>query len=99
MHSTSCWLYADRSRSGYRWYLPGDVPDEGGEFARDRGAGLVVMDAPGLQAPEAAAEPELGATGDVAHGLGLALIGVPLISVSFFPVRFPVFSGGSARVS
>ncbi len=59
---------------GRNWGHAGDVPDEGGEFARDGddcdGGKLAV----GGEAAEAAAQPELRIPGAIHNGLGQSLM-------------------------
>ena len=54
--------------------LLADAPDKAGEFARDRHADLVVLQAAGCQSPVAMVEAQLRAPGDRADRRGLALL-------------------------
>lgn len=51
-----------------------DVPDEGGQFTGDGDADFVLLHAAALQSAVAGAQAQLGAPGDVADDLGLALL-------------------------
>src|SRR5207302_1173427 len=51
-----------------------DIPDEGGEFARERDADLVVLQTPSLKAPVAVVEAQLCTPGDGTDRGGLSLL-------------------------
>src|SRR5271167_682018 len=60
--------------SGARGNVPADIPDEGGEFAGEGDADLVVVKAAGLEPPIAVVQAQLGAPGDRTDLGGLSLL-------------------------
>src|SRR5580658_4648016 len=62
------------SGSAARGNVVADIPDERGEFARERDADLVVLQPTGLQATVAVVQAQLRAPGDRADLGGLSLL-------------------------
>src|ERR1700752_1217450 len=73
---SSWWCSVVRLASGSvaRADMPADVPDEAGEFARERDADLVVLQAAGLESPVPMAQAQLRTPGDRADRRGLIFL-------------------------
>src|ERR1700686_356632 len=67
-------LISPVSRSRTRCNVPADIPNEGGEFARERDTDLVVVQSAGLEAPVAVVQAQLRPPGDRADLGRLSLL-------------------------